>query len=118
MKIELRKVGKTPIDFEINSNKILFKGDLSYHGGKLILLNGKLSGSLDTDCYLCGKDINLPIDEKVNFFISDGIYTQDEDIELDVIESLEPKLDLDDILDSELELIKSDYFKCEECKNS
>jgi hypothetical protein len=118
MKIELRKISNTPLDFEITSNNIDFKGYLQYHSGKLILLHAKLSGFLDIDCNLCGKDINLPVNEDIEFFISDGIFQDEDDIELDVVESLDSKLDLEDVLNSEIELIKSGYFTCEECQNS
>ena len=116
MKITLRKIGKTPLDFDIKSDEITFKGYLEYHGGKLILLKANLSGLIDTQCNFCGCDIKLPVDENIDLFISDGLYEDDGSIELDVVESFDSTADLDELLNSEIELIKSDYHSCEECK--
>jgi uncharacterized metal-binding protein YceD (DUF177 family) len=118
MKVVLRKITSTPLDFDIKSNEITFKGYLEYHAGKLILLNAKLNGLLDIQCNQCGEDFKLPIDEEVKIFISDGLYEDDENIELDVVESFDSMVDLDEVLNSELELIKSDYHSCENCQGS
>jgi hypothetical protein len=115
MQIALRKVGKTPLDFEIKSDKITFKGYLEYHSGKLILLNANLVGKMEIQCNTCGEDFDLDVDEDVEFFISDGLYDGD-DIDVDVVESFNSTADLDELLVSEMELIKSDYHSCEKCQ--
>jgi uncharacterized metal-binding protein YceD (DUF177 family) len=116
MKIALRKVTKTPLDFEVKSNEITFKGYLEYHLGKLILLKANLSGFLTKDCDICAEEFKLPVDEDVEFFICDGIYENGNDIELDVVEVLNDTVDMEELLNSEIELIKSDYHGCENCK--
>ena len=118
MKVTLRKVGKIPLDFEVKSDEITFKGYLEYHSGKLILLKANLSGTVNTECSQCGEEIKLPVDEKIEFFISDGIYEDNGEIDLDVVESFDSTADIDDLMHSEIELIKSDYFTCENCKAS
>ncbi len=115
MKITLRKVGKTPLDFDVKSDEITFKGYLQYHSGKLILLHADLSGSVKTECNRCGEEFDLSVDEKVEFFISDGIYEGNDNIELDIVESFDSLADLDELLISEIELIKSDYHCCTNC---
>jgi len=115
LKIVLRKVTKTPLDFEIKSNEITLKGYLQYHAGKLILLEADLKGFTDTECSKCGEEFKLSVDEQPKFFISDGIYEDDNSIDLDVVESFESSLDLDELLLSEIELVKSDYHSCENC---
>ena len=115
MKVILRKVTKTPLDFEIKSNEITFKGYLEYHAGKLILLKADLKGSVDTECSKCGDELKLSVDEKIEIFISDGLYEDENNIEIDVVESFNSLADLDEILYSEIELIKSDYHSCENC---
>ena len=115
MKVTLRKVTKTPLDFDIKSDEITFKGYLEYHNGRLISLTADLHGFLTKPCDICAKDLKLPVDEKVNFFISDGIYEDENDIEFDVVESLDGIVDMDELLHSEIELIKSDYHYCENC---
>ena len=115
MIVTLRKVGKIPLDFEIKSDEITFKGYLEYHAGKLILLKADLNGSVNAQCSTCGEDFGLKVDEKVEFFISDGLYDGD-DIDIDVVESFNSTANLDELLISEIELVKSDYHSCENCK--
>ena len=117
MKVVLRKVTKTPLDFEVKSNEITFKGYLEYHSGKLIFLHAKIAGFLEKACDYCGEDMKLPINETVEFFLSDGIYKDEDDVEYDVVESFDGTIDLEELLNSELELIKSDYHSCDNCSN-
>ena len=112
----LRKVTKTPLDFKVESNEIIFKGYLEYHRGKLILLKAKLNGSLLKNCDICGEEFKLKVDENIEFFISDGLYQDDGSIELDVVESFNGNADIEELLNSEIELIKSDYHSCDDCK--
>jgi len=116
MKILLRKVTKTPLDFEVESNEITFKGYLAYHSGKLILLRADLRGSLQKSCDVCGEEFKLAVDENIEFFISDGIYESNNDTELDVVESFDGNADMEELLNSEIELIKSDYHSCDSCQ--
>ena len=114
MIVTLRKVGRTPLDFEIKSDEITFKGYLEYHAGKLILLKADLKGLVCADCSTCGEVFDQKIDEKVEFFISDGLY-DGENINTDVVESFTSTADLNELLISGIELIKSDYHSCENC---
>jgi hypothetical protein len=115
MKVMLRKVTKTPLDFEVKSEEITFKGDLEYHSGKLILLKAHLEGFLVKDCDICAEEFKLAVNESIEFFISDGLYKDDGTIELDVVESFDGNADLDELLNSEIELIRSDYHSCDNC---
>ena len=118
MKVVLRRVTKTPLDFKIESNEITFKGYLEYHKGKLILLKAKLSGFIQKDCDICAEEFKMSIDEDIEFFISDGIFEDDGSVALDVVESFSGEVEMDELLHSEIELIKSDYHSCDECKHS
>ncbi len=118
MKVVLRRVTKTPLDFEVKSDEITFKGYLEYHKGKLILLKAKLNGFVEKPCDICAEEFKMPVDEEIEFLISDGIYEDENNIELDVVESLNGEIEIEELLDSEVELIKSDYHACESCKNS
>ena len=117
MKITLRKIGKTPLDFDMKSDEITFKGYLQYDTNKLILLKAKLSGKINTDCDVCADEFKLDVDEDIEFYIHDGIYESKNEDLLDVVECMDSTLDLDEILVSEIELIKSDYKSCDSCKN-
>lgn len=118
MKVILRRVNKTPLDFLVKSDEITFKGYLQYHSGKLILLKANLEGLLPKACDVCAEEFKVPVKEEIEIFISDGIYEDEENIELDVVESLDGNADIDELLHSEIELIKSDYHSCDECKHS
>ncbi|MDF1878322.1 hypothetical protein JHD46_01570 [Sulfurimonas sp. SAG-AH-194-C20] len=118
MKVILRRVTKTPLDFDVKSNEITFKGYLQYHAGKLILLKANLQGEILTDCDVCAEEFKMPLDEKIEFFICDGIYKDEDSIELDVIESFDGEVEIEELLHSEIELIRSDYHSCDECKHS
>lgn len=118
MRVHLRKVTKTPLDFEIKSDEITFKGYLEYHSGKLIFLKADIKGFLLKDCDICAEEFKLKVNEEVEFFISDGIYTDDNEIDFDVVESLDGMADLEEILNSEIELIKSDYHSCDNCNEN
>jgi len=118
MTVLLRKVTKTPLDFEVKSDEITFKGYLEYHAGKLILLKADVFGSADIECSRCGNFFKLPVDEKIEFFICDGLYEDENNIDTDVIESFNSQADLDELLVSEIELIKSDYHSCEACEQN
>jgi len=118
MKVVLRKVTKRPLDFEVKSDEITFKGYLEYHSGKLILLHAKLNGSLMTPCDICAEEFKLDVNEDVKFFVSDGLYEDDGTLDLDVVESFNGNADIDELLHSEIELIRSDYHTCDNCKSS
>ncbi|MDD2448111.1 MAG: hypothetical protein PHS42_00205 [Sulfurimonas sp.] len=116
MKIKLIKVGKTPVDFDVTSDEITFKGYLEYDSGKLILLKANLNGFTLCQCSRCGEEFKLEVDEEVKFFICDGVFDSDANIDLDVVESFDSTADIDELLNSEIELIKSDYHSCNNCK--
>jgi len=118
VKVVLRRVTKTPLDFEVKSGEIAFKGYLEYYKGKLILLKAKLNGFVMKPCDSCAEEFKLSIDEKVEFYISDGLYEDDESIHLDVVESFNGNVEIEELLHSEMELIKSDYHQCESCESS
>jgi len=118
MKIKLIKVSKTPSDFEIKSDKITFKGFLQYDSGKLFRLNAEIKGSLPVTCDICAENYDMNVNDKVDFFVSNGLYDSTNESLVDVVEAMDGEADLDDILASELELIKSDYNICSKCSNS
>lgn len=118
MKISLNKISKTPLEFDVKADKITFKGFLQYDSAKLILLKAKLSGKLETDCDICAEEFLLEVDEDVEFYISDGIYTKSQDLLLEVVELFDSTADLQEIMNSEIELIRSDYKSCGNCTGS
>jgi uncharacterized metal-binding protein YceD (DUF177 family) len=117
MKILLRKVGKIPLEFEVKSDEITFKGFLQYDADKLILLKAKLSGKVEANCDVCAEEFMLEVDEDIEFFISDGVYEKSEDTFLEVVEVYDSSVDLEELMKSEIELLKSDYHICQTCQS-
>ena len=103
-------------NIEVKSDEITFKGYLQYDSGKLILLKANLDGKLLPECNHCGEEFKLPVKEEIEFFISDGVYEDETSIELDVVESFDGNADMEELMNSEIELIKSDYHSCDNCK--
>ena len=120
MKIEFRKVPLNPSEFEISSNSVKFLGTFSKISSKLSKIDAKLSGTYDVDCCKCGLTIVNNVDDEITFLISDGIYTPNEhdDEEFVIIEIEDHIINFDEILHSEIESLKSEYYICSTCKNN
>ena len=118
MKIEFRKLPIEPTEFEISSNSVKFLGTFSKITSNLAKVDTTLLGNCDVDCCKCGATLNIELNEKINFLVSDGIYTPDsrDDEEAIVIEVENHIVDFDEILHSEIESLNSEYYLCDTCK--
>ena len=101
------------IEKEINGLKLI--GESQKVNKDEYILTGKLSGDLEVECVKCLKPFKKHIEEDIKFKIVkppfDGF-----DEEYDIIE--QEKFNIDEIIKSEIESIKSDFFNvCENCKN-
>lgn len=114
MKIAFFKISNTPLNFDIKNEAIEFSGNIVKKDLKNVKLQARIFGEIPHFCNHCGADITLKIDENLDLIISDGISDMSS---LDVVECLNGDIDLDEILLSEIEAYKSDYFYCENCKN-
>ncbi|MDP2850944.1 MAG: YceD family protein [Sulfuricurvum sp.] len=117
MKIAFKKLGSLPLHFEVNSDNALFSGDLLMKKSNLAQLNGTITGSISIPCDLCAEEVENSLNEEITFYLSDGLY-EGNDEELDVVEIDKSMIDLEELLKSEIELIKSDYFCCENCEGT
>jgi len=117
MKIGFAKVGNQPIPFDITKGNLNFSGTLSKFSRYLIELEAKITGELEVPCDICAEEFNSSINESVKFHLSDGISKVENESLEDIVEIENSMIDLDEILESELELFKSSYFSCENCKN-
>lgn len=117
MKIVFKKVPTTGVDFETSFENIKFYGKLEKKSKNLVQCSGVLDGTLICQCDRCGDDLSLHVNEKVNLFASDGLYESGEEL-LEVIEFFDETVDLDTILQSEVETLKSDYHYCSTCNNN
>ncbi|MEA3513811.1 MAG: hypothetical protein U9R37_09440 [Campylobacterota bacterium] len=120
MKIEFRKVPLDGSEFEINSNSVKFLGTFCKISSKLAKINANLNGQVAVDCCKCGKTMQIKIDENTNFLVSDGNYIANEhdDDEFVIIEAQNHIVDFGDILHSEIESLKSEYYICDTCKKN
>ena len=114
MKIEFKKVPQTPKTLEAEFNSVRIEGTFCKMSQSLVKIDAKLIGNTDIDCCRCGTSDNIEVDEKLDFLLSDGIFKNEQSEDL-VIEIEDGLIDFDEIIQSELEAIKSDYHICEQC---
>jgi len=117
MKIGFAKVGTTAIPFEVSKGNLKFSGTLSKFSRYLIELEAKITGHLEVPCDICAEDFNHSVKESVKFHLSDGLSRVENESLEDIVEIQDSMIDLEEIFESELELYKSNYFTCSECKN-
>ena len=117
MKIAFAKISASPVPFEISQNGLKFSGNLKRKDSKFIECKGEIKGKIPYICDRCGKEFDLEVSESVNLLLSEGVFNDEKHESLDVMEFFGAEVDVDEILRSEMEAFKSDYFYCEECKN-
>ncbi|CAI8211948.1 MAG: Uncharacterised protein [Arcobacter lacus] len=114
MKIEFRKVPQTTKELEFDYNSVRIEGTFCKISQSLTKIEANMSGTTDIDCCRCGQTDIITLDENLEFLISDGIFKGKESEDL-VIEVENGVIDFDEIVESELQSIKSDYYLCENC---
>ncbi len=114
MNIPFRRITKTPTAFETSAEGVTLKGNVVFKERNLALLQAELSGEIMLTCDICAEDFATMLNEKIELLVSDGVY-KGFDETYDVIE-IQDVLDLDELIHSEIELIRSDYHSCENCK--
>lgn len=118
MKFSFLKISNQQIPFEIELGELKFLGNLKRKDSKIVLCEAKISGKAPHQCDRCGDDIVLNLKEDVRLLLSDGVCdVKDSESFYDIVECFDGEVDLNDVLVSELEAYKSDYFYCEKCKN-
>jgi len=116
MKIEFKKAPQTPKKLEVIVDSVKIEGTFCKMSQSLVKIDAMLIGNTDIDCCRCGITDNIEINEKLDFLLSDRIIKNDESEDL-VIEIENGLIDFDEIIQGELEAIKSDYHICEQCSN-
>ena len=117
MKIAFAKISASPVPFEISQNGLKFSGNLKRKDSKFIECKGEIKGKIPYICDRCGKEFDLDVNESVNLLLSEGVFNDEGHENMDVMEFFGAEIDVDEILRSETEAFKSDYFYCENCKN-
>ncbi|NPA11749.1 MAG: hypothetical protein GXO62_05870 [Epsilonproteobacteria bacterium] len=99
---------------EKSFQKLTLVGESIKDNDNNILIDGKITGVVEVECVKCLNSFEKEIDEDVKFKIVKPPYNGfDEDY--DIIE--QEKFDIEEILKSEIESIKSDYNICQNCKS-
>ncbi len=114
MKIEFRKVPFTAKDFTSSLASVKLEGTFCKISPLLIKVDALLVGETTADCCRCGVEEHITIEEKLDFLLSDGIFNDTESEDL-VIEVENHTINFDEIIESELSSLKSDYHICQEC---
>ena len=114
MKIEFRKAPQTSKELEIDYNSVKIEGTFCRISQSLVKIDAVLKGSTDIDCCRCGITEQIEVDEELQLLLSDGLYKGDESEYL-LIEVENSLIDFNEIIESELNSIKSDYHICENC---
>ena len=117
MKIAFAKISAAPVPFEISQDRLKLSGNLKRKDSKFIECKGEIKGKIPYICDRCGKEFDLDVSESVNLLLSEGVFNDEKHESLDVMEFFGAEVEVDEILRSEMEAFKSDYFYCEECKN-
>lgn len=119
MKIEFKKVPQTKKNFSFSKDSVEFSGTFCRIPQKLVKIEAKIVGNLMVDCYKCGIELDINVEENLTFIVSNGILNSQNEIEDEVIIEIDNNIiDFTAILDSELESIRSDYHKCNNCDDN
>jgi hypothetical protein len=120
LKTSFHKIkGKSDFQIERKEDDFSLKADFTLQQKEkdTLFANLKIEGSIKSLCNSCSEDVILRVSEDIDFLISNGIFNGSHS-ELDVVEAMDGEIYFDYILDSELELIRSEsYKKCDVCKN-
>ncbi|SHO81555.1 hypothetical protein MNB_SV-15-1134 [hydrothermal vent metagenome] len=117
MKMPFDKINNFGKEFEYKSDlmPISLNGKVTKIGYHRVSIEGNLKGSLEVDCARCGVEINRDIDENLKFTISDQFIETTDD--LDIIEFIDGIIDIEYIVNSEINSLKSSYNYCPKCED-
>jgi uncharacterized metal-binding protein YceD (DUF177 family) len=123
MKIPFENIGLNPksIDRTLEGEdfSVTISGTLTKKGLAMANLDATLTGTIQLVCDRCGENFSYPVDEKVTLKITDRPHKASEGVgdeqDYDIIEFLDGIVDLDEIIISEVNAIKFDYHRCENC---
>jgi len=116
MKIEFRKVPFNEKDFKVILDSVEFEGTFCKITSTLVKIDATLRGNSQVSCDRCSKDDVITLDEELHLVLSDGVFNNQTD-EL-VMEIEGGFIDFDEIIQSELSSIQSDYHICNECEQN
>lgn len=110
----LQKVPSILTEFKEVLNSFFSWGIFCRISSSLVKIEASLIGNIEIDCSRCGALDTLVVNEELKLLLSDGVFKGDED-EFLVIEIENSLIDFDEIIQSEVNSIKSDYLLCKDC---
>ncbi len=113
MQIAFEKLSSTPKPFELSLQGVSLSGTLHKQHHDTVILDGTLGGTLEVSCDRCGISFDVDIEQPLKLELSQ--HTRQNKDNLDIIEFLDGIIDLEYILQSEIDSIKSTYHYCEKC---
>lgn len=114
MKIDFKKIPQEKKEFNTYLNSVKIEGTFCRISSSLVKIEAKLMGNIEIDCSRCAALDTLSINEDLKLLLSDGVFKGNED-EFLVIEIENSLIDFDEIIQSEVNSIKSDYLLCKVC---
>jgi|SaaInl8_135m_RNA_FD_contig_41_633981_length_1029_multi_20_in_0_out_0_2 uncharacterized metal-binding protein YceD (DUF177 family) len=121
MKTSFKQVGSLPQEIHhellIDAKSVTLNATLSPKKAHTILFEGTLKGTVALTCDYCAEDFSSEIDEEVILELTDREYTNNEEVlpAVDVIECPSGIININEIMESEVHLMTSDYHKCKNC---
>ncbi len=116
MKIEFKKVPTTKKELETSFNSVKIEGTFCRISSSLVKIEAILTGDIEIDCSRSAYTEPFSLNENLKLLLSDGVYKGDDE-EFLVIEIENSLIDFDEIIESELNSIRSDYHICKNCLN-
>lgn len=124
MALPFRKLTPEPKPFSVKVEeegvRAAMEGNIRRLSARMAKLEGLLSGEVELSCDVCAKTYTSRLNEPVSLLLHDGPYkaegeNRDED-QLDIVETENDAVDLEQIALGELEAYRCEYHKCEECE--
>lgn len=116
MKIEFRKVPQSPKNFSASYDSVEIEGTFCKISPSSVKIDSTLKGKTSVQCARCGEDDTITLEDEFNFLISDGIFKNDSSESEDLIIEIDNHIiNFDEIIQSEISSIKSDYHICKNC---
>ncbi|WP_428024170.1 hypothetical protein [Arcobacter sp.] len=115
MQIEFRKVPFTPKEFSTILDSVKLEGTFCKMSPTLAKVEATLVGSTTVECCRCGDEYTVNVNENLDFLLSNTVYEDESLLEDLVIEIENDIIDFDEIIESEISSIKSDYHICKVC---
>lgn len=114
MKIEFKKVPNDTKELKTEFNSVKIEGTFCKISSSLVKIEARIFGKTQMDCSRCALVETVDFDEELKLLLSDGIFKGEEDDFL-VVEIENSLIDFDEIIQSEINSIKSDYYLCKNC---